>query len=49
MLVADVPAVFVGEKLAARIPMKPVHMVAAAVFAVLGIAALLGAGKGLGI
>lgn len=48
MLIADVPAVFVGDKLAARIPMKLVHSIAAAIFAILGIATLLGAGAGLG-
>ncbi len=30
MLIADVPAVFVGDKLASRIPMKLVHSIAAA-------------------
>lgn len=44
MLLADVPAVFVGDKLAAKIPMKVVHSVAAAIFALLGVATLLGAG-----
>ncbi len=48
MLIADVPAVFVGDKLAAKIPMRLVHAVAAAVFAVLGVATLLGAGARLG-
>lgn len=48
MLIADVPAVFVGDKLAARIPMKLVHSIAAAIFAVLGIATLAGAGARLG-
>lgn len=48
MLVADVPAVFVGNKLAAKIPMKLVHGIAAAVFAVLGVATLWGAGERLG-
>jgi|TARA_B100001250_G_scaffold402791_1_gene416373 putative Ca2+/H+ antiporter (TMEM165/GDT1 family) len=48
MLIADVPAVFVGDKLATKIPMKLVHSIAAAVFALLGIATLLGAGSGLG-
>ena len=42
MLIADVPAVFVGEKLAGRIPMRLVHGVAAAIFLVLGAATLLG-------
>ena len=48
MLIADVPAVFVGDKFANRIPMKLVHSIAAGIFAVLGIATLLGAGQGLG-
>lgn len=48
MLIADVPAVFIGDKLAARIPMKLVHSIAAAIFAVLGIATLAGAGARLG-
>lgn len=48
MLIADVPAVFVGDKLADKIPMKLVHSIAAGVFALLGIATLLGAGASLG-
>jgi putative Ca2+/H+ antiporter (TMEM165/GDT1 family) len=48
MLIADVPAVFVGDKLANKIPMRLVHMVAAAMFAVLGVATLMGAGESLG-
>jgi Ca2+/H+ antiporter, TMEM165/GDT1 family len=48
MLIADVPAVFVGDRLASRIPMKWVHATAAAIFAVLGAATLLGAGSTLG-
>jgi len=49
MLIADVPAVFIGDRLADRIPMKLVHGIAAAVFAMLGVATLLGAGAGLGL
>ena len=49
MLIADVPAVFVGDKLASRIPMKLVHTIAAAIFALLGVATLLGAGSGFGL
>ncbi|GAB3190361.1 TMEM165/GDT1 family protein [Hydrogenophaga aquatica] len=49
MLIADVPAVFVGDKLAGKIPMRLVHGVAAAVFAVLGVMTLLGAGSNLGL
>ena len=44
MLVADVPAVFVGERLSAKVPMKLVHAVAAALFAALGVATLMGVG-----
>jgi len=45
MLIADVPAVFVGDKLAGKIPMRLVHSIAAAMFALLGVATLLGAGS----
>jgi putative Ca2+/H+ antiporter (TMEM165/GDT1 family) len=48
MLLADVPAVFIGDKLANKIPMKLVHSIAAGIFAVLGVATLLGAGAGFG-
>jgi Ca2+/H+ antiporter, TMEM165/GDT1 family len=48
MLIADVPAVFVGDRLANKIPMKLVHSIAAGIFAVLGVATLLGAGSGFG-
>ena len=48
MLIADVPAVFAGDKLAHRIPMKLVHSIAAAIFALLSVATLLGAGAGFG-
>lgn len=40
MLVADVPAVFVGNRFAAKIPMKLVHSIAAGVFALMGLATL---------
>lgn len=43
MLIADVPAVFVGDKLASRIPMRLVHTIAACIFGVLGALTLLGA------
>ena len=49
MLIADVPAVFVGDKFAARIPMKLVHTIAAAIFAVLGLLVLFGIGDALGV
>lgn len=49
MLIADVPAVFVGDRLSGRIPMRLVHGIAAAVFAALGVATLLGAGAQWGL
>jgi len=44
MLIADVPAVFVGDRFAARIPLRLVHGVAAALFAAMGVLALLNVG-----
>jgi putative Ca2+/H+ antiporter (TMEM165/GDT1 family) len=41
MLIADVPAVFLGAKFANKIPMKLVHALAAAIFAILGMLTLL--------
>lgn len=41
MLLADVPAVFVGNKFAEKIPMKLVHSIAAGIFAVMGVLTLL--------
>ena len=41
MLIADVPAVFVGDRFSKKIPMKLVHSIAAAMFAVMGLFALL--------
>lgn len=41
MLIADVPAVFIGNKFSNKIPMKLIHGVAALVFAAMGIATLL--------
>jgi putative Ca2+/H+ antiporter (TMEM165/GDT1 family) len=49
MLIADAPAVFVGDKLSVKIPMRVVHGIAAAIFAALGVATLLGAGARFGI
>ena len=39
----------IGDKLAAKIPMKLVHSIATSIFAVLGVATLLGAGAKLGL
>jgi putative Ca2+/H+ antiporter (TMEM165/GDT1 family) len=48
MMIANVPAVFLGNRIAAKMPVRLVHMIAAAIFAILGVATLLGAGARLG-
>lgn len=48
MMLANVPAVLIGDKLANKLPIRLVHSIAAAIFAVLGVATLLGAGESLG-
>jgi putative Ca2+/H+ antiporter (TMEM165/GDT1 family) len=42
MMLANLPAVWLGERLAQRVPMRRVRMVAAAVFIAVGAIALLG-------
>ena len=42
MMIADAPAVFIGNKLAERLSMKLMRRIAAAVFAILAVAAWLG-------
>jgi putative Ca2+/H+ antiporter (TMEM165/GDT1 family) len=49
MLIADVPAVFLGERFANRIPMRLVHGIAALIFVALGVATLAGLGERLGL
>jgi len=49
MMIADVPAVFLGEKLSAKLSLKWVHAAAALVFAALGVATLMGAGEQIGL
>lgn len=44
MMIANVPAVLLGDRIAHRIPVRLVHGMAAAIFAVLGLLTLLGAG-----
>jgi putative Ca2+/H+ antiporter (TMEM165/GDT1 family) len=41
MLAADVPVIFLGAAFAARLPLKPIRWVAAALFITLGVASLL--------
>jgi len=48
MMIANVPAVFLGDRIANRMPVRLVHAIAAAIFAILGVATLLGAGEQFG-
>jgi putative Ca2+/H+ antiporter (TMEM165/GDT1 family) len=48
MMIANVPAVILGDRIANRMPVRLVHGVAASIFAILGIATLLGAGERFG-
>jgi putative Ca2+/H+ antiporter (TMEM165/GDT1 family) len=45
MMLANVPAVFLGEKIAQKVSMRWVHGIAAALFAVLGVLTLLDIGQ----
>ena len=48
MMIANVPAVLFGERIANKIPVALVHGIAAVIFMGLGMATLMGAGQGLG-
>ena len=48
MMIANVPAVLLGNKIANRIPVRLVRGIAALIFLSLGVATLLGAGERLG-
>ena len=45
MMIANVPAVWLGDRLLRRVPVRAVHAVAAALFVVLGALALAGVGS----
>jgi Ca2+/H+ antiporter, TMEM165/GDT1 family len=47
MLLADVPAVMISDRLAGRLPTRVVHAVAAVIFAALGVLVLAGGSDGL--
>jgi Ca2+/H+ antiporter, TMEM165/GDT1 family len=49
MLIADVPAVFLGERFSRRIPLRLVHSIAALMFAAMGVATLAGLGDKFGL
>jgi putative Ca2+/H+ antiporter (TMEM165/GDT1 family) len=44
MMLANVPAVWLGDKVAQKVPMRLVHGIAAFIFAVLGVFTLIGMG-----
>ncbi|MBU2098218.1 MAG: TMEM165/GDT1 family protein [Gammaproteobacteria bacterium] len=48
MMIANVPAVYAGDKLAHKLPVSLIHKIAAAIFALLGIATLMGLGESFG-
>ena len=48
MMIANVPAVLLGDRIAHRMPVKLVHTIAAVIFAGLGVATLAGAAKAFG-
>jgi len=47
MMIANVPAVLVGDRVAGRLPLKTIHGIAAAIFAILGLLAILNVGAAL--
>jgi putative Ca2+/H+ antiporter (TMEM165/GDT1 family) len=49
MMLANVPAVLLGSRIANRVPTRLVHGIAALIFAALGVATLLGVGQRFGL
>lgn len=49
MMLANVPAVLFGERIARKVPLRLVHGIAALIFALLGVGTLLGAGARFGV
>lgn len=47
MMIANAPVVFFGDAITRRVPIKVVHVIAALIFAALGVLALLGVGASL--
>jgi Ca2+/H+ antiporter, TMEM165/GDT1 family len=45
MMLANVPAVLAGHKIADKLPVKAIRITAAAVYAILGVVTLTGVGK----
>ncbi|MCR5869018.1 MAG: TMEM165/GDT1 family protein [Aquincola tertiaricarbonis] len=42
MMAANAPVVLLGDKVTKKVPIRTIHLIAAAIFAVLGVAALVG-------
>jgi putative Ca2+/H+ antiporter (TMEM165/GDT1 family) len=49
MMIANVPAVIMGDRIATKMPVRLVHAIAAGIFAVLGVMTLVGFGERFGI
>jgi putative Ca2+/H+ antiporter (TMEM165/GDT1 family) len=49
MMIANVPAVIMGDRIANKMPIRLVHAIAAGIFAVLGVMTLVGFGERFGI
>ncbi len=49
MMLANVPAVIMGDRIANKIPVRVVHAIAATIFAVLGVMTLFGFGERFGV
>jgi putative Ca2+/H+ antiporter (TMEM165/GDT1 family) len=49
MMIANIPAVLLGDRIAQRLPVRVVHALAAALFAILGVLTLAGVGEQFGI
>ena len=49
MMIADVPAVLLGDRIAKKIPVRLMHVVTALIFAIIGMVTLLGACKSIGL
>ena len=45
MMIANVPAVLLGERIAQCVPVNLIHSIAAGIFAILGATTLAGVGK----
>lgn len=49
MMIADVPAVLLGDRIAKKIPVRLMHVVTALIFSIIGMVTLLGACKSIGL